>query len=99
MVNKELIIQKLKREYPDKSEYFFNQRADNMMSNCLPQFEQNLLEWCNDQPLTPIPIYEDGPTIQNILDIFPYVEISFVLMNIKAVYDMNHPELIGECFY
>ena len=98
MIDKELIIQKLKREYSDKSEHFYAKKSDEIVSDCFPEFEQNLLEWCNDQPLTEIPIYENGCSIKSLMQAYPFASFDYILKAIKRTKNTNHPELISIWF-
>ena len=97
MIDKSVIRKKIEKEYPQKSERFYKAMLEKINSDCLPEFEQNLLEWCTDKPLSEIKIY-DNYTIEMIINKFPFADFPYILTAIKNTRNTEHPELIWEWF-
>ena len=81
MVDKQLIKQRVgefqQKEVPNET-VFVDFEVEEIIENCLPKFEQNLLEWCNHEPLTEIKFLNDW-SIKKILELYPKTCFSLAL--------------------
>ena len=58
MVDRNLIIERLREEEPDSSDIFLNLEVDELFNNYVEELEPNLIEWINHQELSDIFIGE-----------------------------------------
>ncbi|MBR1701498.1 MAG: hypothetical protein IJ716_06030 [Lachnospiraceae bacterium] len=58
MVDRNLIIERLREEEPDSNDNFLNLEVDELFNNYVEELEPNLIEWINHKPLSDIYIGE-----------------------------------------
>ena len=96
MLDKELIRKRVvefqEKEIPDE-EIFVDTEANNIVKNCLPEFEQNVMEWCNHEPLTEIEFVKDW-SVKRLYETFPKSCFSYILWVAKHCKERNSDNIV-----
>ena len=84
MVDKNVIIKKVNTytTLHNLDDDFKNRFAEMIINDCIPELEQNLMEWAEDKPFTDI-VVGNGWTVNKILDIYPWVDFPEILTALK----------------
>ena len=100
MVDKEIIKKKLQSQEPDNfnNEEISERLAEIMIEKCIPELEQNLMEWAEDKPFADI-VVGDGWTVNKILEIFPWVSFDEILYAMKFYKENGYEDEMFTMFF
>ena len=91
MLDEELIRKRViefqEKEMSDEV-FFVNVEVKQIIDNCLPEFEQNVVEWCNHEPLTEIKFIDDW-SLKKLYEMFPDSCFSYLLGVAKSCKETN----------
>ena len=97
MLDKELIRKRViefqQKEIPDET-INVDKEVDKIIRNCLPEFEQNVVEWCNYQPLTEVKFINDW-SLKKLYEVFPDSCFSYLLNVAKCCKEYNCDDVIS----
>ena len=97
MLDKELITKRViefqEKEIPDEV-IFVDNEVRQIVENCLPEFEQNVVEWCNHESLTEVKFIDDW-SLKKLYEMFPNSCFSYLLGIAKYCKEYNCDCVIG----
>ena len=84
---KRRVIEFQKNEIPDEI-ISVDGEINEIVKNCLPEFEQNVMEWCNHEPLTEVKFVDDW-SLKKLYEAFPDSCFSYLLWVAKHCKERN----------
>ena len=90
MIDKEKIKEKIRADnfMKNRSDDFVDRWTELTIQNCIPELEQNLMEWAEDKPYSDI-VIGNGWTVNKILEIYPWVGFQEILLAMKIYKENN----------
>ena len=91
MIDGKIVKEKIRKEkmMNNCSEDLLDRLTDSVINSCIPEMEQNLMEWAMDKPFTDV-VIGNGWTVNKLLEIYPWINMMDILIAMKAYKNCNY---------
>ena len=73
----------------NRSDDFVDRWTELTIQNCIPELEQNLMEWAENKPYSDV-VIGNGWTVNKLLEIYPWINMMDILIAMKAYKNCNY---------
>ena len=91
MIDEKIIKEKIKKDesMKNRSDDFVERWTELTIQNCIPELEQNLMEWAENKPYSDV-VIGNGWTVNKLLKIYPWINMMDILIAMKAYKNCNY---------